>query len=700
MLPTTISKENARLFALLADGVIHETSYDDLKEYIPSDISRDKVEEYIKKCTKPSETPGFEDEVIKIVCGNPLNALRSFVLLMMALDTRLVAPALTGTTTLIREMNQKQKEQLLKSWRDSPIGAKNKLFKTVCSLSIAIFLMLTDESHFEIIGYPRSESKEKLYESQEIDPFEYSMMDKPLAPNAELYLPEFDALIIGSGCGAGVVAHSLAEEGFKSLVLEKGKYFRNSELNFKSHEGFNNLYETGGKVATLNQQTMILAGSNFGGGSTVNWSACLKTPFKVRKEWYEDFGVEWAASDLYDKCTDYIWKRIGATTEGVKHSFPNKTLLEGAEKLDYKCKPIEQNIGGHANHSCGYCFLGCKFGVKQGSVNCWFKLPHERGSKFMDQVKVLRIIHKDGKAEGVLCEDKTTGNLFTIRGPRKIIVSGGSLNTPVILQNSGFKNKHIGSNLKLHPVTVLFGDFGKDIKVDSYKDSIMTAVCTEVDDIDGKAHGAKIETILNVPDLSAAFLPWESSTAMRKNLLRYNHLTPMLIITRDKSSGSVRGDPNKPDALIVDYEVNKFDRNALLQGILACADILYIQGAKEIIHPQYPVPSFKSDKPKLERSITDKDYVAWRERCAKSPLSSYGPTYGSAHQMSSCRIASSPKYGACDLKGRLYECKNIYVADASSMPTASGANPMVTTLSISRLISTEIIKDLKSQAKL
>ena len=27
----------------------------------------------------------------------------------------------------------------------------------------------------------------------------------------------------------------------------------------------------------------------------------------------------------------------------------------------------------------------------------------------------------------------------------------------------------------------------------------MTAVCTQVDDLDGKAHGAKIETILNAP---------------------------------------------------------------------------------------------------------------------------------------------------------------------------------------------------------
>ena len=69
--------------------------------------------------------------------------------------------------------------------------------------------------------------------------------------------------------------------------------------------------------------------------------------------------------------------------------------------------------------------------------------------------------------------------------------------------------------------------------------------------------------------------------------------------------------------------------------------------------------------------------------------------------MSSCRISGKgPKYGACDNKGRLYECKNVYVADASAMPTASGANPMISTMSIARLIALGISKDLQPQARL
>ena len=82
---------------------------------------------------------------------------------------------------------------------------------------------------------------------------------------------------------------------------------------------------------------------------------------------------------------------------------------------------------------------------------------------------------------------------------QKYVVSAGSLNTPTVLANSGFKNKHIGRNLTLHPVTTVFGDFGREVQADHFHNSIMTAVCTQVDDLDGKAHGAKIETILNAP---------------------------------------------------------------------------------------------------------------------------------------------------------------------------------------------------------
>ncbi|RLV89576.1 Long-chain-alcohol oxidase FAO2 [Spathaspora sp. JA1] len=701
ILSSNVEERHVTTFAALSDGLVHETSIENIRDSVSPDFPQEKLEEYVTSFTRPSAVPRFKELVLETLLKNNSDASKEFVLVMNALESKILSPVLTGSTTLVRDMSLKEREQLLCSWRDSLIPAKRKLFRSVYSITMTTFVRLANDLHQQASGYSGKELRNAAYENQIIDDFRYQFMEKPDSDGQELYLPDLDALIIGSGCGAGAVAHTLAENGFKSLILEKGQYFSNSEFNFSDLDGVSNLFENGGAMSTNNQELFILSGSNFGGGSTVNWSACLKTPFKVRKEWYDDYGLDFAASEIYDKCQQYVWDKMLAGTEGIKHSYANSVIIEGGEKLGYNVKAIDQNSGGHPSHRCGFCHLGCKFGIKQSTTNNWFRDAATTGSKFMEQVKVVEIIHSKGVATGVVCKDTVTGKKFRITGPRKYIVAGGSLSTPVLLQNSGFKNKNIGSNLKLHPVSVVFGDFGNQVQAKAYENSIMTSVCTEVDDVDGKAHGAKIETILNAPFLQAAFLPWVGSDWTRRNLLRYNNLTAMLLITRDKSSGTIKSDPERPDAFSIDYHVNQFDRDALLKALVTTADMLYIQGAKKIFSPLPTIPIFESEKPKEERSINDEDYVAWRNTVSKLNFYPYGTSFGSAHQMSSCRMSGKgPKYGACNEKGRLFECSNVYVADASVMPTASGANPMITTYTLARYIGLNIAKDLKTRAKL
>lgn len=692
-----VEDKHIDLFCLLSDGVVHETTPENIRPYLDPNFPEDKIELYCSKVTKPSDMQEFKDAVRRNVSSTPVKSTKMFVLLMNALDSRLIAPALTGSLKLIRDMSTEEREALLVSWRDSNLPQKRRLFKLVYGLTVTTFIQCADELHNEAMGFPNAEIRDKLYPEFEADEFRYDMMEHP-ANDSELYLP-VDALIVGSGSGAGVVAETLSNQGYKCAVLEKGKYYHPSEYTFKVNEGMRNLYENSGVVATTNQQLFLLAGSTFGGGSTVNWSACLNTPFKVRMEWFEDHKVDWAATDKYDKDMAFVLKKMGATIDNIDHSFANQIILDGGEKLGYSVARVPQNNGDHPNHDCGLCFLGCKHNIKQGSAACWFRDAAKNGCQFMDQVKVRQVLHKRGKAYGVLCED-LEGRRFKITGPKKIVMCGGSLNTPVVLQNSGFKNKHIGRNLKLHPVSVLTGQFSKQ-NFRPHDKPIMTSVCTEADDLDGKAHGAKIETMLHAPHIEAAFFPWKGSDDLRRLILGYNNTVSMLLLTRDTSSGRISGDPNRPDALVVDYTLNKYDRNALLQAMAVAGDMLYVQGAERIVPPQAWSPVFESTKPTNERSINDADYQAWRKKLLSIALSAEGPSYGSAHQMSSCRISGKgPSDGACDIRGRLYECANIYVADASALPTASGANPMVSTMAVARRIALGIADDLRPKAKL
>lgn len=699
MLYPTVKPENLDVYMALADTLIAELNPEDLRDKVPPTFPMDRLEEYCK--LTPSRVPDFRNAICDSINNNGIDSSKKFLMVMSLLSSRIAAPILTSSTTLITDMSLEQKQDLLRSWRDSPLWPKRQLFRSIFSLTFATYQTLAGELHYLALRYPAGDKREFLTEDQKIDTFRYTMMDRVKSNGTELYLPNVDALIIGSGAGAGVTAHTLQNSGYNCLVLEKGKYYAPQDYNFDEFDGLKALYENNGKLATLNQEMFILAGSTFGGGTTVNWSACIKTPFKVRKEWYDDYGVDFVADEAYDNCLDYVFKQMGANHENINHSHSNKAILESAETLGYHASQVNQNNGTYKNHDCGHCYLGCKYGVKQGSQACWLRDAADKGCQFLDQVRVNKIIHKNGKAVAAECQDKTTGFNFRITGPKKFIVSSGSLQTPILLKNSGFKNKNIGSNLKLHPVIALSAYHDESKTVDPHSHPIMTAVSNQSVDLDGKAHGPKIETLLHAPFAETPFLPWDGGKDFRKELLRFNNMSAMLIITRDFGSGKVYADPRRPENCIVDYAMHKYDTNALQEGYLTAADMLYMYGAVEIVHPQNWIPKFKSRKPKHERSINDKDFQEWRQTVKKTGVCKYGLSYGSAHQMSSCRMSGKgPKYGAVDLKGRLFECKNIHVADASVLPTASGANPMISTMAMARHIALDLVQDLKSQPKL
>lgn len=98
---------------------------------------------------------------------------------------------------------------------------------------------------------------------------------------------------------------------------------------------------------------------------------------------------------------------MGVSAENVKRFFSSLVLYEGSEKLGHPHKGIPQNTG-HLNHSCSLCYVGCKHCVKQGSSEFWFREASLKGSKIMDEVRVRKILHENGKATGVLCTQRTS----------------------------------------------------------------------------------------------------------------------------------------------------------------------------------------------------------------------------------------------------------------------------------------------------
>ena len=108
---------------------------------------------------------------------------------------------------------------------------------------------------------------------------------QPLVPEGDELELEADAVVVGSGAGGGVIAGALAAAGLKVVVLEAGGYFDESDFNMLELWAYQNLYYRGGPVPTIDGNVSMQAGAGLGGGTTINWTNCLRTTPWVREQW-------------------------------------------------------------------------------------------------------------------------------------------------------------------------------------------------------------------------------------------------------------------------------------------------------------------------------------------------------------------------------------------------------------------------------
>ena len=277
---------------------------------------------------------------------------------------------------------------------------------------------------------------------------------------------ETDVVIVGSGCGGSVCAKNLAEAGHSVVVVEKAYHFPAEHLPMSQANAAIHLYMNGGIIQADDASTIAIAGQAFGGGGTVNWSASLQTQDFVREEWAAS-GLPFFTSSKFQQSLDRVCHRMGVSADHIEHSQNNKLLTEGAKKLGYSVKALPQNTAGK-KHYCGYCTLGCGASEKQGPMVSFLPDAEKAGAKFIEGFDVERILFepdvKGGTtATGIKGWWKSRDSSGGVSGlddrisrevvvkAKRVIVSCGSLQSPLLLLRSGLTNPQIGRNLHLHP---------------------------------------------------------------------------------------------------------------------------------------------------------------------------------------------------------------------------------------------------------
>jgi len=313
-------------------------------------------------------------------------------------------------------------------------------------------------------------------------------------------------------------------------------------------------------------------------------------------------------------------------------------------------------------------------------------------------------VSRDKEGSVIAPEEERVKRRVQIRAKR-VIVSSGSLRSPLLLASSGIENPQVGRNLHLHPVTMATATFNE--QTNGWEGGIITACNNEFEDLDGQGHGVKIQPACMVPYTSLAAYPWSSGIDYKMLMARYSRVSTFMAITRDKDTGHVFADP-ATGIPRVEYAISDDDRDNAIEGLAAIVKILYISGATEIQPHIHGLERFTVDRqaaasfvkhlssasagggPRDPEFADPKlaDYLSQlRDMASPSAGGDRLKRVASAHQMGSCRMSTSPETGVVDETGKVWGREGLYVADASVLPSASGVNPMITVMATADWIS-------------
>ncbi|KAK2873675.1 hypothetical protein FQN49_002172 [Arthroderma sp. PD_2] len=655
-------------FDVLASTLRPETVEDE-------DEARRTAVRYLEESA--SSVPGFKESLCRTL-GHHVHqeGRRGIGMILSGLNNCTISFMLTGSRTLFQHHPYSVRRQIFASWENSYLPPLRAAHRALMALSkkawVGVSLSLP-----VVLGFPS--------------------------------VPVHGATSwrsARSGCGAGVAAKNLAEAGHRVIVVEKSYFFPNNRYPMAGKEGAVHLFSNGGAELSDDGSIGVVSGSTWGGGGTINWSASLQTQSMVREEW-ADSGLPFFTSSAYQASLDRVCDYMGVSTDFIEQNRGNSVLMEGARKLGYTAKPVPQNTG-HQKHNCGYCTLGCAAGIKQGPAVTFLADAARAGATFIEGFKAdkvlfdKKLVRGNKVAVGVrgtwTSRDKTgaTHGEPTVRRKlvikaKKVIVSCGTLESPLLLLRSGLTNPNIGRNLHLHPVILMSATFKEETR--PWEGGILTSLVSDFENLDGHGHGSKIEAVVMLPSFFLPLMPWRDGLDFKIFASNVRRMAGFISLTRDRDTGRVYPDPNDGRCRI-EYTPSAFDRKHMLEGIIGAAKIAYVSGATEIRMSSRAIPTFVRPEPTADSADEGVNNAAFKEWVKKLrtgvPLPTEQSMFASAHQMGTCRMGTSPKTSVVDATGMVWGTSGLYVADASVFPSASGVNPMVTNMAITNLTSTKL----------
>jgi choline dehydrogenase-like flavoprotein len=494
---------------------------------------------------------------------------------------------------------------------------------------------------------------------------------------------EAEVCVVGSGAGGAVIAAGLAERGLDVVVLEAAGYFNESDFNQLELPAYQQMFWRGGPNPTAEGNVSLVAGTSLGGGTTINWTNCLRTRPWVREQWAAEHGLEGVDGPEFDAHLDAVLERIGATDACSDLNGPQQRMKEGAEALGWSTETIIRNADPdcYLPESAAFLGFGDQSGSKQSADRTWLADAQQRGARFLTHCRASRILVEDGRAAGVEAEwqpPEGNGAEVTVRAPR-VVVACGALESPALLARSGIGGPAVGQYLRLHPSSVVGGAYGTDQR--AWWGPPQAGLCDEFAD-SGEGYGFLIETAQYAPGLVGSATPWISGEDHKQRMAEFPHTATFISLTRDHGHGQVAVDAaGEAEPL---YPVDDpLDIDNLRRGIEVQIRIHEAAGAHQIGPLAAGAPTWRRGD----------DLEAFVATVKRIPFRAGGYKLFSAHQMGSCRMGEDPATSVADPRGELHDTRGVWIGDGSAFPTSSGTNPMVSIMALAHRTAAAIADD-------
>ena len=577
---------------------------------------------------------------------------------------RLAASALERSTFPRRfsRLSVERRAEVIERFETSGLMLRRSLvllLKTICCLPYA----RSDEVQALVGSSPRCELGRGSDPPLLPPHLDRAAMEPPVGE-----VEDCDVVVVGSGAGGAAAARVLAEAGLDVIVLEEGDYHDAITYSRDPVEALATLYRDGGLTACEGRPPIALpVGRCVGGTTVINSGTCFRAPAGVLRRWRDRLGIPWATE--LDGEYESLERDLSVKPVDPAHAGANAELCRrGAEALGASNGPIPRNAGGVV--CCGTCPTGCALDAKRAMHVSELPLAVSAGARIRAGVKVRKVVVQRGQVSGVV--GRTHGDERYVVKARAVVLAGGALGTPELLLSQGLANRsgHVGRHLHVQPACWVGARFdGRQVRG---WDGVMQS--WRVDEWLNRR--VFLEATFTPLAFGAPWLPG-AGAALKERIERYGELGVVGVHLADTSEGRVR--VGRRGELRLSYRLTRDDAQRLRFGIARAAEIHFAAGATEV-YPQ--VGGLRSIGPGEEAKV---------EEGLFSPSALRLEAF---HPMGTARMGPDARTSVVGTSGESHEVSCLYVTDASVLPSALGANPMLTIMACARRIARGVVERL------